>query len=72
MACIELRKLYPSLHRWWLPGFVARARWLRGDPFALLWDVFERLPSHPADRLAELLPDAWFAAHSNSRRQVAS
>jgi hypothetical protein len=44
----------------------------RGRPFGFLKDVFERLPSHPADRLAELLPDAWFAAHPNPRRKVAS
>jgi transposase len=29
------------------------------DPFAYLRDVLERLPNHPEDRLAELLPDRW-------------
>jgi transposase len=29
------------------------------DPFAYLRDVLERLPDHPQDRLAELLPDRW-------------
>jgi hypothetical protein len=29
------------------------------DPFVYLRDVLERLPNHPADRLAELLPDQW-------------
>jgi transposase len=29
------------------------------DPFVYLRDVFRRLPTHPADRLAELLPDRW-------------
>jgi IS66 C-terminal element len=31
------------------------------DPFAYLKDVLERLPSHPAVRLGELLPDVWIA-----------
>lgn len=34
---------------------------LDGDPFASLKDVREQLPTHPADRLVGLLPDAWFA-----------
>jgi hypothetical protein len=42
------------------------------DPFACLKDVLERLPTQPIDRLAELLPDAWFAAHPRSRRKIAS
>ena len=29
------------------------------DPFVYLRDVLERLPDHPQDRLAELLPDRW-------------
>lgn len=33
------------------------------DPFAYLQDVLERLPTHSADRLGELLTDAWVAAH---------
>ncbi len=32
----------------------------------------ERLPTHPLDRLAELLPDAWFAAYPNARRKIAT
>ena len=42
------------------------------DPFAYLKDVLERLPTHPADRLGELLPDAWLADHPQARRKVAS
>jgi hypothetical protein len=30
---------------------------------AYLKDVLERLPTHPADPLGELLPDAWLADH---------
>ena len=45
---------------------------LDGDPFAYLKDVLERLPTQPAERLGELLPDAWFAAHPNVRRKIAS
>ena len=29
------------------------------DPFVYLRDVLERLPDHPQDRLADLLPDRW-------------
>src|SRR5262245_24571798 len=42
-----------------------------GDPFAYLKDVLERLPTQRVDRLGELLPDAWFAAHPRARRKVA-
>jgi transposase len=42
------------------------------DPFAYLDDVLRRLPSHPAGRLDELLPDVWFAAHPSARRKAAA
>ena len=41
------------------------------DPFAYLQDVLRRLPTHPADRLDELLPDVWFASHPSARRKRA-
>ena len=44
----------------------------RIDPFAYLKDVLERLPTHPADRSGELLPDAWIAANPQARRRVAA
>jgi hypothetical protein len=50
---------------------VASCKRLGVDPFAYLKDVLERLPAHPIDRLAELLPDAWFAAHPGARRKIA-
>jgi transposase len=40
------------------------------DPFAFLRDILSRLPSHPADRLDELLPDVWFTAHPQARRKI--
>jgi hypothetical protein len=55
-----------------LYSFVGSCKRIGSDPFAYLKDVLERLPTHPADRLAELLPDAWFAAHPDVRRKVAS
>ena len=55
-----------------LDSVVGRGKRLGGDPFAYLKDVLERLPTHPIDRLAELLPDVWFAAHPRARRDVAS
>jgi transposase len=42
------------------------------DPFAYLKDVLERMPTHPAEQLADLLPDGWFVAHPHGRRKVAS
>jgi hypothetical protein len=32
------------------------------DPYAYLRDVLERLPTHPASRIAELLPHRWRSA----------
>jgi hypothetical protein len=55
-----------------LYSFVAYCKRLGGDPFASLKDVLERLPTHSIDRLAELLPDSWFAAHPRARRKIAS
>jgi transposase len=42
------------------------------DPFAYLNNILERLPTHPADRMGELLPDAWIGANPDARRRVAS
>jgi hypothetical protein len=42
------------------------------DPFAYLKDILDRLPTQPADRLDELLPDAWVAANPDARRRIAS
>jgi transposase len=43
-------------------SFTATCKLLRIDAFAYLRDVLERLPTHPADRLEELLPHRWQAA----------
>jgi hypothetical protein len=42
---------------------VGRCERHKVDPFAYLKDIPERLASHPADRLGELLPDAWLETH---------
>jgi transposase len=42
------------------------------DPFAYLKDILERLPTQTADRLGELLPDAWVAANPDARRRAVS
>ena len=42
------------------------------DPFAYLDDILRRLPSQPAGRLDELLPDVWFASHPSVRRKTAA
>ena len=55
-----------------LYSVVGSCKRLGADPFGYLKDILERLPTHPGDGLEELLPDAWFAAHPNTRRKVAS
>jgi transposase len=42
------------------------------DPFAFLVDVLRGLPSQPAARLDELLPEVWFASHPSARRKAAA
>jgi hypothetical protein len=48
-------------------SITATCRRLEMDVFAYLRDVLARLPSQPADRLDELLPDRWRAAHPEAR-----
>jgi hypothetical protein len=43
-------------------SFTATCKHLRIDTFAYLRDVLARLPTHPTDRLAELLPHRWQSA----------
>ena len=43
-------------------SFTATCKHLGIDTFAYLRDVLERLPTHPAERLEELLPHRWQAA----------
>ena len=45
-------------------SFTSTCRRLGIDSFAYLRDLFERLPSHPAERLPELLPEHWQAARA--------
>ena len=45
-----------------LTSLIATAKRLALDPFAYLRDIFERISSHPQNRLAESLPDQWKAA----------
>jgi transposase len=45
-----------------LTSCVATCRRHGIDPWSYLSDVLTRLPCHPADRIVELLPDAWAAA----------
>ena len=40
-------------------SLVHSARLNRNDPYAYLRDVLERLPTQPASRIAELLPNRW-------------
>jgi transposase len=45
-----------------LYSFTATCKLLKLDAFTYLRDVLERLPTHPVDRLEELLPHRWQAA----------
>ena len=48
-------------------SFTSTCQRLGVEPWRYLRDVLERLPSHPTERLAELLPDEW----ARARRQAA-
>jgi len=50
-----------------LLSLVVTCRRLHMDSFLYLRDVFTRLPGLPAERLAELLPNRWLAAHPEAR-----
>jgi transposase len=45
-----------------LTTLIATCKRLAVDPCAYLRDIFERISSHPKNRLGELLPDQWLAA----------
>jgi hypothetical protein len=45
-----------------LYSLISSARRHGLDPFAYLRDLFDRLPTHPQTRLAELTPVAWAQA----------
>ena len=40
------------------------------DPFKYLEDILERLPTHPADQLAELLPDRWKPVPADQKPRI--
>lgn len=42
------------------------------DPFVYLRDVLEKLPTHPARRVAELTPKGWKAAQEQEQQQATS
>ncbi len=48
-----------------LTSLIATCKRHHIDPFAYLRDVFERIAAHPKNRLEELLPDRWAAAHTS-------
>ena len=41
------------------------------EPWRYLRDVLERLPSHPPERLGELLPDKWARAQRGAAEREA-
>jgi transposase len=51
-------------------SFTSTCRRLGVDPFAYLRDVLNRLPTHPTERLSELLPDAWTAGQAKSSTEL--
>lgn len=40
------------------------------EPYAYLRDVIKRLPTHPSDRIDELLPDVWLKSHPEHRWKI--
>ena len=48
-------------------SLVASCKANQVEPFAYLRDLFRRMPSQPADKLDDLLPDRWLAAHPAHR-----
>jgi transposase len=50
--------------------FTQTCRGLGVEPWRYLRDVLERLPSHPPERLAELLPDEWARAQRSAAEAV--
>ena len=44
-------------------SFTSTCQRLGVEPWRYLRDVLERLPSHPPERLRELLPNEWAQAH---------
>jgi transposase len=55
-----------------LYSLVASCKRHQVDTFAYLKDTLERLPTHPAGRLGELLPDVRIGADPGARCRVAS
>jgi len=47
-------------------SLVSTCRALKMDPFAYLRDVLDRICTHPASRVGELLPDRWRSLHEGS------
>ncbi len=47
-------------------SFTATCKFLEIDAFAYLRDVLGRLPTHPAERLEELLPHRWKTARAST------
>ena len=54
-----------------LYSLIASARLHDLDPFAYLRDLFERLPTHPRNAVAELTPTAWAQALEPQARAAA-
>ncbi|MDP2896811.1 MAG: transposase domain-containing protein, partial [bacterium] len=50
-----------------LTSFIATCKRLEINPFTYLRDIFERISSHPMNRLEELLPDNWKSAQTASQ-----
>jgi len=47
-----------------LTSFVGTCKRLQITPFTDLHDIFQRISAHPMNRLHDLLPDNWKAAHN--------
>jgi hypothetical protein len=52
-------------------SFTSTCQRLGVEPWGYLRDVLGRLPSHPPERLVELLPDVWPRAQRDATEQAA-
>ncbi len=48
-----------ALHWQILLGLIVSCKLAGVDPFAWLKDVLSRVPTHPTDRIGELIPREW-------------
>ena len=51
-------------------SLVASCKLMGHDPFAYFWDVLQRVSTHPANKIDELLPSNWKKPKSNTEEET--